>query len=379
MIYLDNCATTKQRDEVAKSVFEYQANNFANPSSLHSLGMRVQKDIESARREIAEILNVSEDELYFTASGTEANNIALNGVMEKFGKRKKHILVSSVEHSSVWEKMKDFSKKGYEVETLSVDKFACVNPEDLKNKLREDTALVSCMQVNNEIGTIEPIEELGEIIAEKSEAVFHVDGVQGFLKVPLFLKKSRIKLYSASGHKIHAPKGVGLLFVDKSLSITPLFYGGGQERGLRSGTENTCGIFGLGLASKLMAENFEAERERAFKLKDMLWKKLSEIPFVTKLSPDKSSPYILSIAFKDVPGEVLLHYLERDEIFISTSSACNSNGNKKSRTVSAINLSENYSKGVIRMCVSYETSPEDIEKAASKIKYYVEKIREVVQ
>ena len=228
MIYLDNCATTKQRDEVAKSVFEYQANNFANPSSLHSFGMRVQKDIKSKRREIAEILNVSEDELYFTASGTEANNIALNGVIEKFGKRKKHILVSPVEHSSVWEKMKDFSKKGYEVETLSVDKFACVNPEDLKNKLREDTALVSCMQVNNEIGTIEPIEELGEIIAEKSEAIFHVDGVQGFLKVPLSLKKSRIKLYSASGHKIHAPKGVGLLFVDKSLSITPLFYGGGQ-------------------------------------------------------------------------------------------------------------------------------------------------------
>lgn len=373
MIYLDNCATTKMREEVAKEMFEYERKSFANPSSLHSFGMKCEKDITNIRKEIANIMKVSEEEIFFTASGTESNNIGIKGVIEKFGNRKKHILASPVEHSSVFQQMNFFKERGFEVEFLNVDSEGRVNPEEVKEKLKPETALVSVMQVNNEVGTIQPIKEIGSIL-KSSEVVFHVDGLQGFMKVLIELKSSNVKLYSAGSHKIYGPKGVGLLFVDKSLKIPSLMQGGGQERGLRSGTENVPGIIGFGRAIEIMKENFAEETAYAKKLKDRMWENLSEIENIIKITPENSSPYILTIAFKNVPGEVLLHCLEQDEIFVSTASACT--GHKKSRVIEAMNIENDYAKGVIRMCVSYETSTEDIDFASAKIKKYVKEIRE---
>ncbi len=384
MIYLDNCATTKMRQEVAKKMYESACEDFGNPSSLHRLGMLSEKKITEVRQLLAQELGVSEKELYFTSGGTEGNNLALTGAVRKMGKRGKRILTTKIEHPSVLNPMRRFEEEGFEVCYLHVDENGRVDLEEFQRLLNEETILVSVMQVNNEIGTIQPLEEIGEILARKrksgeTSALFHIDGVQGFMKLPIRPKAIGADFYTASAHKIHGPKGVGLLYIRKDLAIPPLMLGGGQEREMRPGTENVQGIVGFGTAAALVRDHREAELRHAADRKRELIQGLERISSLRINTPENSSPYILNVSFKDVRGEVLVHYLEGEEIYVSTTSACSSKGHGVSHVLTAIGTPKEYLEGTIRLCVSYETSAEDIRTAVVKIETYVEEIRKIMK
>lgn len=382
MIYLDNCSTTLPREEVIDLMTKSLKEDFANPSSLHSLGLKSEKKIRSSRETIAEFLNVHRDEIYFTSGGTESNNIAVQSMVKKMENRGKHIISTRIEHPSVLNTIKHYEEEGFEVSYLDVDSKGQISLEDFAKHLREDTILVSIMHVNNEIGSIEPIEKIRDILKEKnSQALFHVDGVQGFGKVDISLKDYGIDAYSFSGHKIYGPKGVGGLYIDRNAKLSPIIYGGNQEMGLRSGTENLNGIIGLGEATRLIRENFKEEREYAQILKEYMVEKINEniddIRVNTSLD-ETSSPYILNISIKNIRAEVLLHYLEMEEIYISTSSACSSKGTDKSHVLKAIGLDDNYIEGTIRICFSHDIKKKDIDYTIEKMKKSVEEIRRIM-
>ncbi len=382
MIYLDNCSTTLPREEVIDLMTKSLKEDFANPSSLHSLGLKSEKKIRSSRETIAEFLNVHRDEIYFTSGGTESNNIAVQSMVKKMENRGKHIISTRIEHPSVLNTIKHYEEEGFEVSYLDVDSKGQISLEDFAKHLREDTILVSIMHVNNEIGSIEPIEKIRDILKEKnSQALFHVDGVQGFGKVDISLKDYGIDAYSFSGHKIYGPKGVGGLYIDRNAKLSPIIYGGNQEMGLRSGTENLNAIIGLGEATRLIRENFKEEREYAQILKEYMVEKINEniddIRVNTSLD-ETSSPYILNISIKNIRAEVLLHYLEMEEIYISTSSACSSRGTDKSHVLKAIGLDDNYIEGTIRICFSHDIKKKDIDYTIEKMKKSVEEIRRIM-
>lgn len=382
MIYLDNCSTTLPRKEVIDLMTKSLKEDFANPSSLHSLGLKSEKKIRSSRETIAEFLNVHRDEIYFTSGGTESNNIAVQSMVKKMENRGKHIISTRIEHPSVLNTIKHYEEEGFEVSYLDVDSKGQISLEDFAKHLREDTILVSIMHVNNEIGSIEPIEKIRDILKEKnSQALFHVDGVQGFGKVDISLKDYGIDAYSFSGHKIYGPKGVGGLYIDRNAKLSPIIYGGNQEMGLRSGTENLNAIIGLGEATRLIRENFKEEREYAQILKEYMVEKINEniddIRVNTSLD-ETSSPYILNISIKNIRAEVLLHYLEMEEIYISTSSACSSKGTDKSHVLKAIGLDDNYIEGTIRICFSHDIKKKDIDYTIEKMKKSVEEIRRIM-
>ena len=382
MIYLDNCSTTLPRREVIDLMTKSLQEDFANPSSLHSLGLKSEKKMRSAREIIADFLKVHRDEIYFTSGGTESNNIAIQSMVKKMENRGKHIISTSIEHPSVLNTIKHYEEQGFEVTYLDVDSKGQISLGDFAKSIREDTILVSIMHVNNEIGTIEPIEKIKDILEEKnSKALFHVDGIQGFGKVDISLKDYGIDAYSFSGHKIYGPKGIGGLYIDRDAKLSPIVYGGNQEMGLRSGTENLNAIIGLGEATRLISESFKEEREHAQMLKEYLVDKIDEnigdIRVNTSLD-ESSSPYILNISFRNIRAEVLLHYLEMDEIYISTSSACSSKGTDKSHVLRSIGLDDNYIEGTIRICFSHDISREDLDYTVEKMKKAVEEIRRIM-
>lgn len=380
MIYLDNCSTTKPRKEVVKVVTDSMMNDFGNPSSLHRLGLESEKKLKESREYIASFLNVSHSEIIFTSGGTESNNIIIQSVVNKLKRLGKHIITSKIEHPSVLNIMKNYEKQGFDITYLDVDRYGFISLDELRREIREDTILISIMHVNNEVGAIQPISHIGKIRNEiNSNIFFHVDGVQGFGKVEMSLEG--IDSYSFSGHKIYGPKGIGGLFVNKRHIITPIVFGGNQERGLRSGTENIPGIIGFGEAVKIMTKNFKDEAAYALKIKSYFAKKVKEeidnISFNTVLGDD-SSPYILNISFKYVRGEVLLHYLEDKGIFVSTSSACSSKGTDKSHVLLSMGLSNEEIEGAIRFCFSYENTIKDMDYTVKVLKESVEEIRQII-
>lgn len=382
MIYLDNCSTTKPREEVVKIMYESMMDNFGNPSSLHRLGMKAEKRIREARKYIADFLKVDNNEIYFTSGGTESNNIAIQGFVNKMEKRGKHIITTKIEHPSVLNIMKYYEKHGFHISYLNVDEYGYISLEELRNSLRDDTILVSIMHVNNETGSIQPIEEIKNIIKEKNpNTLFHVDGVQGFGKIDISLKASGIDSYSFSGHKIHGPKGIGGLFIDKKHVISPIVFGGNQERGLRSGTENVTGIIGFGEAVKIMSEKYKEERQYVFELKEYFGNRIREeiddIRINTSLD-ENSSPYILNISFRNVRGEVLLHYLEDKDIYVSTTSACSSKGTEKSHVLESMGLKDKEIEGAIRFCFSYENTKKDLDYTVEVLKESVTEIRQII-
>ncbi|CAK7073254.1 cysteine desulfurase NifS [Tissierella sp. P1] len=381
MIYLDNCSTTRPREEVVNVLIESMRDDFGNPSSLHRLGMKSEKRIKQAREYIARYLNVTTNEVYFTSGGTESNNIAIQSIVNKLGKRGKHIITTKIEHPSVLNIMKNYEQQGFDITYLNVDNFGYISLEELRNAIRKDTILVSIMHVNNEIGSIQPINEVKNIInLINPNILLHVDGVQGFGKVDVSLKKWGVDSYSFSGHKIYGPKGIGGLYIDKKHILSPIAFGGNQERGLRSGTENITGIIGFGEAVRIMTQKFKDESDHAFKLKkyfaSRVREEIQDIRFNTTLD-ERSSPYILNISFNHVRGEVLLHYLEDKEIYVSTSSACSSKGTEKSHVLRGICLSNEEIEGAIRFCFSYENTLEDMETAVQVLKESVSEIRQI--
>lgn len=382
MIYLDNCATTKPREEVVKAMYESMMDDFGNPSSLHRLGMKAEKRVKEARGYIAEFLNVDSNEIYFTSGGTESNNIAIQSFVNKMARRGKHIVTTKIEHPSVLNIMKYYEKNNFEVTYLNVDDYGYISLDELKSSIRDDTILVSVMHVNNEIGSIQPIFQIKSIIKEiNPNTLFHVDGIQGFGKIDISLKASGIDSYSFSSHKIHGPKGIGGLFIDKKHVISPIIFGGNQERGLRSGTENLPGIIGFGEAVRIMAKNYNEERKHVFRLKEYFANRLKaeieDIRLNTSLD-NMSSPYILNISFRHVRGEVLLHYLEDKDIYVSTTSACSSRGTDKSHVLKSIGLKDEEIQGAIRFCFSYENTMEDMDYTIDVLKESVREIRQII-
>lgn len=381
MIYLDNCSTTRIRPEVLKEMEVALREDFYNPSSLHNYGYNVEKKIEKSREIISKTLNVEKDEIYFTSGGTESNNLAIGMAVETYKNRGNKIITSKIEHSSVLNYMKYLESNGFEVHYLNVDENGQIDLKELKDELTEDTILVSIMQVNNEIGTILDLERVRRVLDDvNSSAIFHVDGVQGYGKVKTKLKPIGIDLYSFSSHKIYGPKGVGGLYLSNDLNLNPIIHGGNQERGIRSGTENSPGIIAFGKAAKIIYENFDKESEYIRGIKEYFIKKiLEEIPDIKiNSNMNSSSPYIVNISIRNIRAEVLLHYLSEEGILISTSSACSSNGTEKSHVLNSIGLTDNEIEGTIRICFSYDINKEDIDKTIKIMKKYVEDIRNIM-
>lgn len=382
MIYLDNCSTTRPREEVVKIMYEAMVDYFGNPSSLHRLGMVTEKKMKESREYIAKYLDVNINEIYFTSGGTEANNIGIQSVVNKLQNRGNHIITTKIEHPSVLNTIKSYEDKGIEVTYLNVNELGLISLDELESSIKDTTILVSIMHVNNEIGVIEPIDRIKQIINKKNpNTLFHVDGVQGFGKVKVSLKGSGIDIYSFSAHKIHGPKGVGGLYIDRKHSLPPIVFGGNQEKGIRSGTENTAGIIGFGESVRIMDKNFIDESEYVYKIKKYFASRvkdeINDIRFNTSLD-DRSSPYILNVSFNNVRGEVLLHYLEDKNIYVSTSSACSSQGTEKSHVLKGIGLNNDEIEGSIRFCFSHENTMEELDITMKALKDSVAEIRQII-
>lgn len=376
-IYFDNAATTKEYDEVIKYVSDINENIYGNPSSLHRMGIEAENLTKVSRNFISESIGVNPDEIFFTSGGTEANNLAIFGFLSANPRKGKHIITSKIEHPSVLEVFKSLALSGYQVDYVDVDKEGIVNIDLLNEMVREDTALISIMYVNNETGAIQPIERIAE---SKRNAVLHVDAVQAYGKHRFFPKKQGIDLMSISSHKIHGPKGVGALYVNKKNKLKASILGGGQEKALRSGTENVAGIAGFGLAGKLAYKNLDENFIKINNLKNQLLKGIiDDIGDIRVNSCECSSPYILNISFHDVRGEVLLHYLESQNIFVSTGSACSSKQNKKNHVLAAALLSKEEIDGAIRFSFSEFNQEQDVLDTLNALKEIVPKIRKNVR
>ena len=340
-VYFDNSATTKVFDCVRDIVVKTMTEDYGNPSAKHKKGMEAEQYVRRAAAQIAKTLKVQEKEILFTSGGTESNNMALIGTAMANHRAGKHLITTRIEHASVYNPMAWLEQQGFEVTYLGVDEQGHISLEELKASLRPDTILVSVMHVNNEIGAIEPVEEIGAMLHEVNPSIlFHVDAIQSYGKLQIRPKKAQIDLLSASGHKIHGPKGVGFLYIDQRVKIHPLIYGGGQQRDLRSGTENVPGIAGLGAAAEEIYRNHEEKMERLIGLKDYFISRIGEIPeaVVNSLPGKEGAPQIVSVSFSGVRSEVLLHALEDKGIYVSSGSACSSNHPAISGTLKAVGV-----------------------------------------
>ncbi|EIA18829.1 iron-sulfur cofactor synthesis protein nifS, partial [Listeria fleischmannii subsp. coloradonensis] len=321
MIYFDNSATTKPYAAALETYTKVATHYFANPSSLHKFGQKVRDLHEEARKQVAALMSVRSEDIVFTSGGTESNNLAIKGIARAYQNRGKHILTSKIEHPSVSNVMKELEEEGFQVTYLPVTKSGQVRMEDVKEALREDTILISIMHVNNEVGSIQPIAEIGELLKERELPLFHVDNVQGFAKKELVL--SQIDAMSISGHKLHGLRGTGILYKKSTVKLHPEILGGGQEFGLRSGTENTAGIVALAKAMRLSLEDFEKKSSELTALRDYLLEQLEKLDGVTVHTDAlHSAPHIICFSAKNHRGEVLVHALEEKEVFVSTTSAC---------------------------------------------------------
>lgn len=376
-IYLDNSATTKPYKEVVEKMIFALENDYANPSSLHKKGLEVEKNIKKIREDIARTLGVKEKEIYFTSGGTESNNSIIRGVLDK---RKNHIITTKIEHPSVLDTIKTLEKEGIEVTYLDVDSEGKIDIDSLKSSIKENTILVSVMHVNNEVGSIQPISEVGKYLKTLKEKVyFHVDAVQSFGKINFKPSKYNIDFMSVSGHKIHGPKGIGFMYIKENSKVKPLFTGGGQEFGFRSGTENIPGIYGLGEAVRITNKNLDKNIQKINTLKNLLKSEiLNNIENVKINSPEDGVCHILNVSFLGVKGEVLLHYLEQKDIYVSTGSACSSK-KKGSHVLNAMNLSKDEIEGTIRFSLSCFNTEEEILETVEILKSSVEDLKFIIK
>ncbi len=372
-IYLDNSATTRVFPEVAQLMNTIYLEEYGNPSSMHHKGVEAENRIRTAKKTLADILKCSPQNLYFTSCGTESDNIALIGAARANKRGGKHLVTTQIEHPAILETMKYLETQGYEVTYLPVDQNGLVRPEEVEAVVREDTLLVSVMHTNNEVGALEPIDKIGECIKRKNpRTLFHVDAVQGFGKAQICPKKLHIDLLSASGHKIHAPKGIGLLYVGDHVKITNIMYGGGQQKGLRSGTENVAGIAGMALAAQMLYENFDAEMEALYGLKRRFLEQVLQLDGVcvnamNGLQVTQTAPHVVSLSFDGVRAEVLLHALEEKGIYVSAGSACASNHPHTSDTLTAIGIPAEHLDSTLRFSLSVMNTQEDVDAAAAAL------------
>jgi cysteine desulfurase len=383
VIYLDNSATTQTDPEVAKVMADVMVDVFGNPSSLHGLGVKAERLVTGARKVIAQALNVSPEEIFFTSGGTEANNLAIRGVTEEYAGRGKHLITTEIEHPSVYEVFQYLERKGWNVTYLPVDSQGRVNPDDVERAITEETVLVSIMHVNNEIGTIQPIEEIGRRLERYPKVLFHVDAVQSFGKIPLLPRQAKIDFLSASGHKLHGPKGVGCLYIRKNLHLPPLLIGGGQEQGIRSGTENVPGIVGMAKAVVLARQKGDAFIRDSANWKEaflrQIQERLSSVIINGDVSREGGAPYIINLSFPFLKSEVIVHALEKEGVYVSSKSACSSKKELPSRVLKAIGRSDEEALGSIRISLGRMNTEEDLMRCADALGKVIPMLQQVMK
>lgn len=364
--YLDNSATTQCSQAAADLMMRLLREDYGNPSSLHNRGMEAENYVKEARKRIAQTLKVNEKEIYFTSGGSESNNLAIVGSALANKRSGMHVITTMIEHPSVANPFAYLEELGFAVTYLPVDAYGCISLEDLQEAMCSDTILVSMMHVNNEIGAVEPIEEAARVIKQKNpNCLFHVDAIQSYGKFRIYPKRMGIDLLSVSGHKIHGPKGSGFLFVRDKVKVHPLILGGGQERGMRSGTENVPAIAGLGQAAMKIYQNFESNQTRMYRLRDYFIQEVEQIDGVSVNGhkDHRSAPHIVSVSVSGVRSEVLLHALEDKQIYVSAGSACSSNKPAVSRTLQSIGLKRELLESTVRFSFSVHTTKEEIDYA----------------
>lgn len=373
-VYLDNSATTRCSGRAKNLMIQILTEDYGNPSSLHNKGKEAEDYIKEAKRKIAKTLKSDEKELVFTSGGTESNNMALIGGALANRRQGNHIITTAIEHPSVGETVEYLKEQGFDLTYLPVDADGIISLDALREAVRTDTVLVSVMMVNNEIGAVEPVEEAARIVHEKNPGtLFHVDAIQAYGKFPILPKKMGIDLLSVSGHKIHAPKGTGFLYIRDKVKVKPIIYGGGQQKGLRSGTENVPGAAALGEAAAEIYENFAEKTDRMYALKQRFIDGVTQIEGVTinGRTDRESAPHIVSMSARDVRSEVMLHSLEEYGIYVSAGSACSSNKPALSKTLQAIGLPKNQIECTVRISFSVETTEAEVD-------YTVEKLKEII-
>lgn len=375
-VYADNAATTRIAPQVLDAMLPYLKEEYGNPSTLYKLGREAKIAIEKAREQVAQVIGAKAEEIFFTGSGTEADNMALKGVLYgPAGKGKKHLITTKIEHHAILHTAMALEKEGFQVTFLDVDKNGRVDLEELKQAITPDTALVSIMAANNEVGTIQPIEEIGKICREKG-VLFHTDAVQAFGHMPLDVNKMNIDLLSLSAHKINGPKGSGALYIRRGLGLRPVIEGGGQERNRRSGTENVAGIVGLGQAAQLAMETMVEESARLKALAKKLTDGVLQIPeTILTGDPENRLPGACSFAISAIEGESLVLYLDMEGICTSTGSACSTGSLDPSHVLMAIGLSHEVSHGSLRVTLGRFNTEEEVDYIIEILPKVVEKLR----
>ena len=373
-VYFDNSASTKVSEKAIEIMLKTMRDDYANTSGKHIKGVEAESYVKDAADIIAKTLKVKKGEIIFTSGGTESNNMALIGGAMSRKRYGKHIIISGIEHPAVYRPAEFLTEQGFELSVLPVNGEGQVDLELLKSAIRDDTVLVSVMYVNNEIGAIEPVEEISKIIkAENKDILFHVDAIQAYTKLRINPKSQGIDMLSASGHKFHGPKGVGFLYIDSSVKINPIIFGGGHQRGMRSGTLNTTGIAGMGVAAKEAYDNFD---ERINKISDLKYYLMDELEktegaILNTGRGENFAPQVISVSFEDIRAEVLLHALEDRGIYVSSGSACSSNHPGISGTLKAIGVRENLLDATIRISLSELNNKEEAD-------YFIKNLKELL-
>lgn len=376
MIYLDNAATTKVKEEVFDKMKPFFCEEYGNPSAIYSFAGKNMTAVTEARDEIAKVIGAKANEIYFTAGGSESDNWAIKSVAEMYQEKGKHIITTKIEHHAVLHTCQYLEKKGYEVTYLDVDEDGLISLEELEKAIRPDTILISVMTANNEIGTIEPIKEIGEI-AHKHGVLFHTDAVQAFGHISLNVDEMNVDLLSASGHKFHGPKGIGFLYIRRSVKIGSFIHGGAQERSRRAGTLNTPGIVGMGEAARIAQAALEENAKKQIELRDYTIERvLAEIPY-TRLNGHRTNrlPGNINFCFRFIEGESLLILLDQKGICASSGSACTSGSLDPSHVLLAIGLPHEIAHGSLRLTLSEETTKEDLDFVVDELKKIVERLR----
>ena len=361
--YLDNSATTRAFESVKDIVVKTMMEDFGNPSSLHKKGVEAERYVKAAAEAVAKTLKADPSEIIFTSGGTESNNMAIIGAARANRRAGKHIITSTIEHASVYNVFGRLEEEGWRVDYIPVDENGHLDQKALEAAIDEETTLVSVMYVNNEIGAVNPIGEIGALIKQKNpKTIFHVDAIQAYGKYRINPKTEHIDLLSVSGHKIHGPKGVGFLYVKNGTKIVPVVYGGGQQKGMRSGTHNVPGIAGMGVAAAQIYENYEEKRRAMYAVKKLFVDLVRELPGTTVngLTGEDSAPHVVSVSFDGIRSEVLLHSLEERGIYVSSGSACSSNHPAVSGTLKGIGVKRELLDSTLRFSFSVFTTEEEI-------------------
>ena len=384
-IYLDNSATTKAFPEVIDLISKVMGEEYGNPSSMHHMGVVAEDRLKESTKILSSILGCSEKCIYYTSGGTESDNIAILGAAKALERRGKHVITTKIEHPAVLNTMKHLEDEGFTVTYLGTDECGRISLDELGEALTPDTILVSIMHTNNEIGSVQPVEEAGKLIKEKCpECLFHVDAVQGFGKARINPVRMKIDLLSASSHKIHGPKGCGLLYIGEGVRIVSPVYGGGQQKGIRSGTENVPGISGMALAAKMLYEKLDTDVASLYELKKYFIENALKIDGVSingliEGAAEGTAPHIISVSVRDVRAEVLLHSLEDKGIYVSAGSACSTHKRTPSATLTSIGLDKGLLESTVRISMSVLTTREEIDAVLGALGEIVPMLRRFVR